>query len=47
MVRRVFWVALGATVGVLVVRQVTKTAQSLTPGGIADRANDAASGVTA
>jgi hypothetical protein len=47
MVRRVFWVALGATVGVLVVRQVTKTAQSLTPGGIADRANGAASGLSA
>ena len=32
--RRLFWLALGATVGVLVVRKVTKTAQSYTPSGI-------------
>jgi hypothetical protein len=34
-VRRIFWVALGATVGVLVVRKVTKTAQAYTPEGVA------------
>jgi hypothetical protein len=34
-VRRIFWVALGATVGVLVVRKVTKAAQSYTPEGMA------------
>jgi len=34
-VRRLFWVALGATVGVLVVRKVTKTAQSYSPSGVA------------
>jgi Family of unknown function (DUF6167) len=33
--RRVFWVALGATVGVLVVRKVTKTAQAYSPSGVA------------
>ena len=36
-VRRLFWVSLGATTGVLVFRQVTKTAKELTPAGIADR----------
>ncbi len=33
-----FWLALGATAGVLVVRKVTKTAQSFTPAGLASRA---------
>ena len=33
--RRIFWTALGATVGILVVRKVTKTAQSYTPEGMA------------
>ena len=33
--RRVFWVALGATVGVLIVRKVTKTAQAYSPSGMA------------
>jgi hypothetical protein len=47
MVRRVFWVALGATAGVLIVRQVRKTAESLTPGGLADRASGFADGLSA
>jgi hypothetical protein len=34
-VRRIFWAALGAVVGVLIVRKVTKTAQSYTPEGVA------------
>jgi hypothetical protein len=34
--RRLFWVALGATVGVLVVRKVTKTAQAYSPSGVAE-----------
>src|SRR3954469_47444 len=34
--RRVFWIALGATAGVLVVRKVTKTARSLTPAGMSE-----------
>ena len=33
--RRVFWIALGATAGVLVVRKLTKTAESYTPEGMA------------
>ena len=36
-VRRLFWVSMGATAGVLVFRQLTKAAQELTPAGIADR----------
>ncbi|PSL02058.1 hypothetical protein CLV30_11113 [Haloactinopolyspora alba] len=35
--KRVFWIALGATAGVLVVRRVTRAAESLTPEGAADR----------
>ena len=34
MTRRLFYVALGATVGVLVVRKLTETANRLTPGGV-------------
>ena len=34
--RRLFWLALGATAGVLVVRKVTKTAQAYSPSGMAD-----------
>lgn len=33
--RRMFWLALGATVGVLVVRRVTKAAEAYTPEGVA------------
>jgi hypothetical protein len=36
--KRVFWIALGATAGVLVVRKLTRTARSYTPAGVADRA---------
>ena len=32
--RRVFWMALGATMGVLVVRRVSRAAQAYTPEGI-------------
>jgi len=32
--RRVFWLGVGATIGVLVVRKATKTAESLTPKGM-------------
>lgn len=32
--RRVFWIALGATAGVLVVRKVTKAAEAYTPAGM-------------
>lgn len=33
--RRLFWLALGVTVGVLAMRKVSKAAQKLTPTGIA------------
>ena len=33
--RRLFWLALGATAGVLVVRKVTRTAQAYSPSGVA------------
>ena len=33
--RRLFWLALGATLGVLVVRKVTKAAASYSPSGMA------------
>ena len=36
--RRLFWLTLGATAGVLVVRKITKTAQAFTPAGLADSA---------
>ena len=36
--RRLFWLALGATAGVLVVRKITKTAHAFTPAGLADSA---------
>lgn len=38
MVKRVFWIALGATAGVLVVRKASKTLRKFTPSGIADGA---------
>ena len=34
--KRVFWIALGATAGVLVVRKLTKTAHTYTPAGLAE-----------
>ena len=39
MVKRLFWVALGATVGVLVVTKASKTFRKITPSGIADSAS--------
>ncbi len=38
MVKRVFWVALGATVGVLVVTKASKTLRRFSPSGIAQGA---------
>jgi len=34
--RRLFWVAIGATAGILVVRKLSRTARSLTPAGLAE-----------
>ena len=36
--RRLFWLTLGATAGVLVVRKVTRTAQAFTPAALANSA---------
>ncbi|HZU57616.1 MAG TPA: hypothetical protein VFA06_17225 [Actinocrinis sp.] len=36
--KRVFWIALGATAGVLVVRKASKALHKFTPSGIADGA---------
>jgi hypothetical protein len=33
--RRLFWLAMGATLGVLIFRRLTRAAQKLTPQGIA------------
>jgi hypothetical protein len=38
MVKRLFWVALGATVGVLVVTKASKTMRKLAPSSLADQA---------
>ena len=37
--RRLFWVALGATAGILIVRKLSRTAEQFTPEGLADSAS--------
>jgi len=37
--RRLFWIALGATAGVLIVRKLSRTAEQFTPEGLADSAS--------
>ena len=44
-VRRLFWVALGATAGVLVVRKVTRVAQAYSPEGLGRSAASLADGL--
>ena len=34
--RRLFWLAMGVTIGALIVRKLSSAAQRLTPGGMAD-----------
>jgi hypothetical protein len=46
MVKRVFWVALGATVGVLVVNRASKTMRKFTPSGIAQGAGGLPGAIT-
>ena len=41
--RRLFWLAMGMTIGVLVVRKVSAAAQKLTPGGLAQSLGDSLS----
>ena len=47
--RRLFWLTMGITIGVLVVRKLTQTAEKLTPqsmaGGIADGLRDLAAAI--
>jgi hypothetical protein len=43
-VRRVFWIALGASVGVIVVWRVRSAMDQLTPENVAARAGSAVSG---
>jgi hypothetical protein len=38
MIKRVFWVALGASVGILVVTKASKTLRKFSPAGLADSA---------
>lgn len=39
MIRRVFWVALGATVGIVVVTKASKAMKKLAPSNVADQAS--------
>jgi hypothetical protein len=39
--RRLFWLAMGVTIGALVVRKLSRAADKLTPGGIAGSLADA------
>lgn len=43
--RRLFWLGIGLAVGVVVVRKVTRTAQSYTPTGIASSVTESAGGL--
>ncbi len=43
--RRVFWLGIGVAVGVLVVRKLTKTAESYGPKGLAQSAKSTATGL--
>ncbi|MDQ1682403.1 MAG: hypothetical protein QOH99_944 [Frankiaceae bacterium] len=45
--RRLFWAAAGAAVGVLVVRRVTRTAAKLTPAGLSSSASGALNNLAA
>jgi hypothetical protein len=36
MMRRLFWLAMGVTIGALVVRKMSKVAEKLTPSGISN-----------
>jgi hypothetical protein len=39
--KRMIWVGIGIAVGVVAVRKLTKVAESVTPGGVAERVGDA------
>jgi hypothetical protein len=42
MIRRAFWLAMGATIGALIVRKLTRTAERLTPTGITQSLSESA-----
>ena len=43
--RRLFWIGIGAAVGVLIVRKITKTAEAYSPKGLANSARGSAVGL--
>lgn len=45
MTRRLFWVAVGATAGILVARKVSRTAKRLSPPAVAGSLTEALAGV--
>ena len=47
MIKRVFWVALGASVGIVAVNRATKAVKKLAPGSIADSASGVPGRLTA
>ncbi|ABK53103.1 putative secreted protein [Acidothermus cellulolyticus 11B] len=47
MMKRVFYLAVGVGVGVVVARRVMRAADRLTPGGLADQARRSGAGVAA
>ena len=44
--RRLFWVTLGATVGILIVRKLTSTARAFTPSALSGQLAQSVSGLT-
>jgi hypothetical protein len=44
--KRLFWIAAGATAGVLIARRLTRAANSFTPDGAADRVSGAVGNLT-
>jgi Family of unknown function (DUF6167) len=45
-VRRLFWLAMGVTIGALVVRKLARTAESLSPRGLAASVSESFQGLT-
>ncbi len=44
--RRLFWLAMGVTIGVLVVRRLARTAEALSPSGVAGSVSGSVRGLT-
>lgn len=47
MFKRILWLGVGVAVGVVVVRKLTKAAESVTPGGVAEKVQEATGGIKA